>query len=78
MRVGEETETAGTISISNTEILPMVLQVSRQGVNVQLVGVSSSRRAMAAPVRVKEKSSDRSTYRHDILSAVLCRTVEQV
>lgn len=57
------TETVGTVSISNPEILPVVLQVSWQGLDVQLVGVSSGQRAMAAPVCRKGRSSDWSNYR---------------
>lgn len=78
MRVGEETERAGTVSIPNPEIPSMVLQLSWQGLDIQLVGISSNQRAKAAPLCMKEKSSDWSNYRYDILSTVMCRTVEQV
>lgn len=45
MRAGEGSQTVGIVSISTPEILPVILQVSWQG----LVGISSNGRAKAGP-----------------------------
>lgn len=49
MRVGEGTETAGTVPIANPEVLPVVLQVSWQGMDVQLVGYHPTKEQRQRP-----------------------------
>lgn len=60
MRAGEGSQTVGIVSILAPEILPVVLQVSWQG----MVGISSSGRAKAGPESVERAKQGLQQMRH--------------